>query len=278
MKKLMIAAAAAALVGGAFAALPEDGDTINLETRVGVMHNVSITVKTLMPTVYDTTKTKGCAICPTTDGGKCYLFEQGTLKINGIFATCDCDSLFDYCYFWLGSGKKATKLLDALDATQVELYDDLPQAANIGLDFYVARYSKTLKKAAVQFTFTDAVNGRVELSGNGFGSYTEAKYKYDKDADEYILKSLAKVSASGSVIGEITVEALAAYLYDQGKLSREDAAEEFKYDIVDDGCTIAIDDCTNLDTATAVPVSGTFSIKGTTTKALNKVIPAACWN
>ena len=292
MKKLMIAAAAAALVSGAFAALPEAGDTINLETRVGVMHNVSMTIKTLMPTVIDTTKTKGCAICPTTTGDKCYIFEQGTLKLNGIFAACDCDTseveemapdgeiagnLFTYGYFWLGSGKKVTVLYDEKLTADVTDYNDLPSASEAGVAVNVFRYSKTNKKAVVQVIVNDGSD--VDAAGYGFGSYTDAKYKFDEtlgDDGQYVLKSLAKVSASGSICGTITVDLLKAYLVDQGKLSREDSAENFMCFPVTSGCTIEID-CTDGDRLVYAPISGTFSIKGTTTKALKKVIPAACW-
>lgn len=285
MKKLMIAAAAAAMVGGAFAALPDESDTIAIDNNIGVMHNVAITVKTLMPTVYDSTKTKGCAICTTTTGDKCYLFEQGTLKINGIFASCNCDDgewaddsyvegdadMFKYGYFWLGSGKNAVRLFPQLAKTVTE-YKDLPIANELGIEFTAARYGKTMKKAVVMFGF----DNDVEVTGIGFGTYTDAKYKYDKKAEEFVLKATAKVSASGSVVGFIPTEKLVAYLVDQKKISADDVDADYVLFPAEEACTIALT-CDEGDTTDDVPFVGTFTVKSTTVKALSKVIPTACW-
>ena len=268
MKKLMIAAAAAAMIGGAYAALPDTKPSDDNAKGVGIMHNVAITVKTLMPTV--TKSSSGCAICAESDA--CYLFEQGTLKINGIFASCGCEDMFEYGYFWLGSGKKATKLFDKLAST-VRDYDELPAVADLGIKFTVNRYGKTMKKVVAKLNVE--ADG-VKFDSVGFGSYTDAKYKYDKTNDEYTLKSTAKVSASGSVVGNVDTEKLALYLYDQGKLSAADAAEDFMLFDVDDGCTIDLE-CTDGTAATTVPLMGTFSVKAASVKALNKVIPAVCW-
>ncbi len=275
MKKLMIAAATAAMVGGAFAALPDGNDTIDgTTTPVGIMHNVAITVKTLMPTVYDSTKTKGCPICAYTTGDTCYLFEQGTLKINGLFASCGCEDMFEHGYFWLGSGKKATRLFNALSKAAVGDYDTLPTADDMGITFAANRYGKTMKKVVVELDVDDGAD--VEFSGIGFGSYTDSKYKYNKDDDEYVLKSTAKVSASGSILGSVSVDKLKAYLVDQGTLTEAQAAEDFKVFPVDGGCTIELT-CDEGDVADVVPVTGTFTIKPATAKAFTKVIPAACW-
>ena len=275
MKKLMIAAAAAAMVGGAYAALPTANDTINTDKNVGIMHNVAITVKTLMPTEVGGIKTSGCPICPTTSGSVCYLFEQGSLKINGLFASCDCEDMFQYGYFWLGSGKKATKLFPKLDKTVTE-YDDLPDAEqDLGVTFAAGRYGKTMKKVAVTLDVDDGAD--VAFSGIGFGSYTDAKYSYKKDTNEYVIKSTAKVSASGSILGLVSVDKLIAYVNDQAGKQVVDPAAEYKIFPVDGGCTIQLD-CTDGETADAVPVTGTFSVKPATAKALNKVIPASCWN
>ena len=257
----MIAAAAAAMIGGVQAALPDATDTI-IDAEVGVMHSLSITVKTLMPTVYDSTKTKGCAICPTTVGGKCYLFEQGSLTVNGIFASCGCEDPFAYGYFWLGSGKKAVKLLDRLPADATE-YTDLPDLSGA---LSVVRYSKTNKKAAAVLAFDDGAD--VYIEGVGNGTYTEAKYSYNKTDDVYTIKTPAKASVSGSVVGSIAVEKLIAYK------GVEDA--EYVVFPVADACTID-QDCDEGDELTAVPFYGTFAVKPTSVKALNKVIPADCW-
>ena len=270
----MIAAAAAAMVGGAYAALPTANDTINTDKKVGILHNVAITVKTLMPTEVGGIKTSGCPICPTASGSVCYLFEQGSLKINGLFASCDCDEMFKYGYFWLGSGKKATKLFAKLDKNTVEEYDDLPEVDTLGVGFYATRYGKTMKKVAATLNVDDGAD--VEFVGLGFGSYTDAKYSYKKDANEYILKSTAKVSASGTILGQVSVAKLIAYVNDQAGKQVVDPAAEYKIFPVDGGCTIQLD-CADGETADFVPVTGTFSVKPATAKALAKVIPASCW-
>lgn len=274
MKKLMIAAAAAAMVGGAFAALPTGDDTINIDKNVGILHNVAITVKTLMPTEVGRIKSSGCPICPTESGSVCYLFEQGSLKINGLFASCDCDEMFKYGYFWLGSGKKATKLFDKLDKTVAE-YDDLPEVEDLGVTFTAARYGKTMKKAVVELDVDDSAD--VAFSGKGFGSYTDAKYSYKKDTDEYMIKSTAKVSASGAILGSVSVAKLIAYVNDQAGKQVVDPAAEYMLFPVDGGCTIQLN-CTEGEAPRMVPVTGTFSVKPATAKALTKVIPASCWN
>lgn len=256
MKKLMIVAAAAAMVGGAFAALPEAGATIEGE-NVGSMYSIAITLKTLKPTVVDTTRMTGCAFCPEQTGNTCFLFEQGTLKINGIIASCGCEDPFKYGYYWIGSGKKAQRILEPLTLTDTSDYQELPGNA-IALE--VARYSKTAKKAYGTLTLTN--DGVLDLVGIGFGSYTDAKYKYNKNDDVYTLKTPAKVSISGSIMGTLDKSLL-------------DAEGDFVVFPVTDACTVAIEDCADGTVLDNLPAVGTFSVKPRSVAKLNKVIPAS---
>ena len=269
MKKLMIAAATAAMVGGAFAALPEAGQ-VTIDEKVGSMYNVAITLKTLAPTVSGG-GSKGCAICPT-DADSCKFFEQGTLKINGVIASCDCDGdgdgAFAHGYYWVGSGKKAVPVLDKLPAEAAE-FTDLPSGED-AIQFAAVRFGKTNKKAVAEISI--AKDEFATLDGVGFGSYTDAKYKFDKEADQYILKTAAKVSASGSIMGTIKTD----WLAENDGNAKTVAGEDYVAFPVGDVCTVAVD-CNDGTAQAEVPAVGTFSVKPRSVVALKKVIPAVCF-
>ena len=261
MKKLMIAAAAAAMVGGAYAAYPTERDTIE-SSNVGSMYNVAISLKTMVPKTYDSTKTKGCVICPTTDGEICRLFEQGTLKINGIFASCDCDDTFQYGYYWIGSGKKAVAILPPV--TNAVEYTDLPDDV---MEFAAVRFGKTNKKVAAALRLDQA--DAFELTGMGFGTYTDAKYSYNKSDDVFTLKTPAKVSVSGSITGRIGTQFMA-------EINGEDPNEYVAF-AVDGVCTIGGVSCSDGTSLDNVPAVGTFSVKPRGIAKLSKVIPGPCY-
>lgn len=260
MKKLMIAAAAAAMVGGAYAAYPTMRDNIEAN-NIGSMYNVAISLKTMVPKTYDSTKTKGCVICPTTEGETCHLFEQGTLKINGIFASCDCEDTFKYGYYWVGSGKKAVAVLPPV--TNAVEYTDLPEDV---MKFGAYRFSKTNKKVAA---YLGLDGDAFELLGYGFGTYTDAKYSYNKANDVFTLKTPAKVSVSGSITGLIDTQFMAEI---NGEESNEYVAFE-----MDGVCTVGGVACSDGDYLNQVPAVGTFSVKPRSIAKLSKVIPAPCY-
>ena len=262
MKKLMIAAAAAAMVGGAYAAYPTEDDTIEAN-NIGSMYNVAISLKTMVPKTYDSTRTKGCVICPTADGEICRLFEQGTLKINGIFASCDCNDTFKYGYYWIGSGKKAVAILPPV--TNAVEYTDLPEDV---MEFTAFRFSKTNKKVAAVLNL-DGDDDAFELGGMGFGTYTDAKYSYNKSDDVFTLKTPAKVSVSGSMIGFIDTQFMA-------EINGEDPNEYVVFE-VGGVCTIGGVSCSDGTYLDEVPAVGTFSVKPRGIAKLSKVIPGPCY-
>ena len=260
MKKLMIAAAAAAMVGGAYAAYPTDGSTIE-SNNIGSMYNVAISLKTMVPKTYSSIKTTGCVICPSTAGEKCHLFEQGTLKINGIFASCDCEDTFKYGYYWVGSGKKVIAVLPPV--TNAVEYTDLPEDV---MEFQAYRFGKTNKKVAA---YLGLENDAFELEGYGFGTYTDAKYSYNKSDDVFTLKTPAKVSVSGSIAGLIDTEFMIEF-------ANEESNEYVAFE-VDGVCTVGDVACSDGDELNAVPAVGTFSVKPRSIAKLSKVIPKECY-
>lgn len=269
MKKLMIAAAVAAMIGGVQAALPDASDTI-IDDGVGTGYNIAITLKTLVPTAVGGTKGKitGCAICPDYKPGDpaCYIFEQGTVKINGVMAWCGCGddgSFAQYAYLWYGTGKKAYPYDQPVCLTNNYDYTDLPTDL---VTLSVNRFSKSNKKAVGTIAIADA--DFTGLKGVGFGSYTAATYKRTGNEDEgyeYTLKAPAKFSLSGSIIGKST---------DVTLLGGDDSV----WFPVDDVCTVNVT-CDDGVEATEVPAVGTFSVKFNSSiakKGLAKVIPASC--
>ena len=271
----MIAAAAAAMIGGVQAALPVDrGEVIEPEgiNKIGSGYNISITLKTLLPTAVGGTASKsgGCKLCPDEVGGKapCYIFEQGTVKINGVMAWCNCgdEDFATRAYLWYGSGKKAYPYDLPVCLTNNYDYTDLPDDL---VTLSVNRFSKTNKKVVGTIGIGEAAFA--ELKGVGFGSYTAATYKRtlipDTDPKEYgyELKTPAKFSLSGSIIGKST---------DVTLLGGDDSV----WFPVDDVCTVNVT-CSDGDKTADVPAVGTFSVKFNASiakKGLAKVIPASC--
>lgn len=149
MKKLMIAAAAAALVGGGFAdCIDPDGETGNC----AAVYNVQVSLKTL------NAKSKKVKVECEDPENACYLVA-GTRKYAGVLASCECDCedttivLEPKFYFW-GTTEKAA---------YCDAEAKLGNAVRFG-----GPTSKAAKKVAATFELSASL---INLTGAGFGSY-----------------------------------------------------------------------------------------------------------
>ena len=115
MKKVMIAADLAAMVGGAFADLCDD--TINSDCGAW---KVNFTLKTLVPK-RTVCKSGGCADCSDSSKECVFYYEQGTRKIQGYIWGCDSNCFedgSDYFYtLWEPAFKFAWAPLNRVNIT-----------------------------------------------------------------------------------------------------------------------------------------------------------------
>lgn len=247
MKKLMIAAALAAMVGGAFA-----GGVCSDDPADCAVYNVKFKLKTL-----DAKLAKVKNTCE--DDGQCVYLENATRTIDGIIWDCDatCETLNDEMMnvaLWEVKSKMGVGVLLSFDTTnKVFVANDLP----FGL---INRYSKKANKVQALWTLPaldlndrdgeDA--GAVTIVAAGFGSF---------DAKKEIVKSL-----SGNAVGSFT-EVLTQKYAECGE------------PMVADLCTEFTDWCTDGEAAEVLAASGTWSVKYNAslskgTKSLKSIVPS----
>lgn len=148
MKKLMFAAATAAMIGSVSAAEYYDGGKCGAESCAKA-YNVTVTLKTTMPDA-KTKKIAGCGECEP-DEYECTLYyKQGTLKLAGLaWGEADCEA----CDFELGDNF-------ALWSTS------LKQNVDGALALQIRPYDAKGKKAEAYGTLTGDF-GQVMLAGFG---------------------------------------------------------------------------------------------------------------
>lgn len=154
MKKLMIAAALAATVGGAYAGCiePEDPTPENCAS----VYNVTVSLKTLNAKAKKFVNRQDCEDPET--GVNCYLVS-GTRKYAGVIASCECECsdttvvVGPKFYFWGVTEKTAYP-----DATA-----ELANAIRFG-----GATVKASKKVAATLTLN---SDSIALTGAGIGSY-----------------------------------------------------------------------------------------------------------
>ena len=254
MKKLMIAAAAAALVGGAFADLCDDDPKPASGCAV---YNVKFTLKTLDAKL---AKVKGVTgDCDSTPDAKCVYLENATRTIDGIIWDCEatCATLNNTemnVALWEVKSKMGVGDLLSFSATnKVFAANDLPFT-------FINRYSKKANKVQAMWAFEglDLTNkagdgaGSVTIAAAGFGSF---------DAKKEIVKSL-----SGNAVGFFT-QALTAKYANCGD------------PMVVDLCTAFTNWCDDGEAAQELAASGTWSVKYNAslskgTKSLRSIVPS----
>lgn len=179
MKKLMIAAAAAAICGGAFAAgsLCEDDPTAPAAETQCALYNVKFTFKTLDAKLL---KVKGYTI----DGGECgddedveavkYVYlENGSRTLEGIIWDCDaaCDTLNDVEMNFILWEKKGENVFTAKLAYESE--SNKTWVAGTSAFDFINRYSKKATKVQAYWTLDD-LDG-VSIVAAGFGTFDNKK-------------------------------------------------------------------------------------------------------
>lgn len=267
MKKLMIAAATAAMVGGAFASLCDDEPAAAAGCAV---YNVKFTLKTLDAKLV---KVKGrTPICddPTVDQNCVYL-DNATRKIDGIIWDCDasCGTLNEEemkVALWEAKSKMGIGELLAFDEDDGYTANDLPFSL-------INRYGKKAEKVQAIWELGGGTNdtesaglllndkamyaegtdqGKVSLVAAGFGTF---------NAKQGIVKSI-----SGNAVGFFT-----------SPLTQKYATCEGPY--VADLCTEFASWCTDGVEADTLAASGTWSVKYNASlskgkKRLGQIVPA----
>ena len=249
MKKLMIAAATAAMIGGAFA-----GGLCSDEVSSGcAVYNVKFKLKTLDAKLANV-KGGDCG-----EDDKCVYLENATRTIDGIIWDCDatCATLNDDMMnvaLWEVKSKMGVGDLLWFDTTnKVFAANDLP------FDL-INRYSKKANKVQARWELKDldltnkagVGAGSVTINAAGFGSF---------DAKKEIVKSL-----SGNAVGYFT-QALTTKYAECGE------------PMVADLCTEFTDWCTDGEPAEKLAASGTWSVKYNAslskgTKSLRSIVPS----
>lgn len=244
MKKLMVAAAAAAMTAGAFAGACDDTD-IGATTFDCMVYDVQLKLKTLVPAKANCYSKDSCGEKTACD--EVYYLKDGTRKINGYMWLCD-----DLCW-------------DTDDDVRIVLFDKAAKLPVITLPYtiegtkvvqfpntfnfdFLGRYGKSAKKVAAAWQ-VDADTLYVACAG--LGGTTIA----DKDMGTVQLKSI-----SGNCAGTMDISTIVV----PGKCGE---ADEYTAKIA--GLCDCWDNwCDDGDDAESVPVTGTWSIKYN--KALSK--------
>jgi hypothetical protein len=261
MKKLMIAAAAAAMIGGAYADVcADEGDY----TTSCLVYDLQIKVKTLGPK-YGVCREKGTRC---TDGGcaDIYYLDTANNTYKGYMWFCE-----DYCwtdatdaYLVLWDAKTKAPIVPIGKAKDTERKVTKYYYNQGGLDFeFLGRYGKNLKKAAASWEIDAGA-----IMGHGAG--VNGSLIYNKEDGSAMLKSISG-NFAGSVVPSMTVKKLC-----------EDGEE---MDIMFANlCDCAETLCDATETADEVPASGTWSLKynkklSLGSKAMFQIVPKyAIWD
>ena len=237
MKKLMIAAAAAAMIGGAYAT-----DVCTDESEAGgvdcLVYDLQIKVKTLAPK-YGNCKTKsGCS-----DGcSEIYYLDNTSRTLKGYIWFCDdeCWEADDPAHIVLWDATAKTYVVGigyAYDADKrvTKYYYETDQLA---FDF-LGRYGKKMTKAAASWALdTEYLRG--------YGAGLNGSLMIDKETKEAKLKSISG-NFAGTVTPSLTI-----------KTACSDETVEGVYALLCD-CFETICDLT--ETSDDVPAYGTWSLK-----------------
>lgn len=268
MKKLMIAAAAAAMVGGAFAAgLCDDEPASAAECAV---YNVKFTLKTLDAKLV---KVKGSsAICgDSTDDQNCVYLDNATRKIDGIIWDCDagCGTLNTEAMkvaLWETKSKMGIGELLAFDEDDGYTANDLPFSL-------INRYGKKAEKVQAIWELGGGTN---DMSSAGLLLNDKAMYEAGEDLGEVSLvaagfgtfnaKQGIVKSISGNAVGMFTAPLTQKYANCEGPF-------------VADLCTEFSNWCSDGDAADVLAASGTWSVKYNASlskgkKRLGQIVPA----
>jgi len=185
MKKLMIAAAAAAMIGGAYATdVCTDEDVGSWDTGC-LVYDLQIKVKTLAPKKLKC-KGDGCSDC----GSTLYYLDNASRKFKGYIWFCN-----DYC--WDVNDTPYIVLWDANTKTPVVpiLYQKYVSDTGVkgtkyfyeqdGLEFtFLGRYAKSANKVAAAWTLDTEDIAGYAAGVNGTGIL-------DKDDNTLMLKSIS---------------------------------------------------------------------------------------
>ena len=213
MKKLMIAAAAAAMVGGAFADLCDD----TITSDCGAW-KVDFTLKTLVPK-RTVCKSGGCADCSDNSKECVFYYEQGTRKIQGYIWGCDSncfDDGSDYFYtLWEPAFKFAWAPIERTSVTNAAGQVIGYQYDANGFEGAFLRYSKKATKVAWMWA-TDALSAERSVKEGGlfveddkfyesyaYGDYGVFSFVAAGLSGSYDKKNHYLKSASGNVVGYI---------------------------------------------------------------------------
>lgn len=144
MKKLMIAAAAAAMVSGAFAGLCDETST----AASCALYNVKFTMKSLDAKLL---KVKGTSsVCGDTAGVCCTYFDNATYTFDGVMWLCENTCLLTNDYNFVLWNKKAkmpvTKPLQRIDPDGTPNSGDEYWGADAAQFGILDRYAKTANK------------------------------------------------------------------------------------------------------------------------------------
>ena len=274
MKKLMIAAAAAAMIGGAFAAdlgdLCKPGAPVAEEIGCSVW-NVKFSVKTLAPKALSV-KGKDCD-GEWTDNG--YYYENGSRTLEGILWQCTagCSDDMNFALWEKKTEAVFTDFITVDETNKVYVAQTVANAGDLeGLtdwamlassDFYTARYSKKANKVEALWPLnTEGV--RFDFEGNetavGFNVVAAGLGTYDAKLD--LLKSV-----SGNFAGLISAM---PFEVKKGKLV---CGEEFAKTYFCEGWEDWVFDGTETEVVVAY---GTWSVKynkSAAKKPLVKLVP-----
>ncbi len=243
----MIAAAVAAMAGGAFAEvnvydITVKGDTIN--------------------------KVKSMSVRDPATGERqtCYYAEKGSLSLKGLYAVCWCEETVKinkdgteaegFLAVW-NAGEKKSYIIDADVPTQKYLLDYLISGVRFGKKSEKVGVMTTLDLAKDEVFCGGAKtnNWGATLVLAGFGTGTIA---YDADYDVNVLASIK--SASGNAVGVVR-NSLARANSTDNCAACEDNTCDLEYVAVIELCDDFDDWCIEGDQDQEVPFSGTWKMK-----------------
>ena len=241
MKKLMVAAVAAAMTAGAFAGACDDGEYSEL-TYNCLVYNVQLKLKTLAPKRAKCYEKDSCG--EKTACGEVYYLDNGSRTIKGYMWFCD-----DLCW-------------DTDDDVKICLWDAKNKLAVIPL--YYANEVKDGRLVAVQYpeTFNFDVLGRYAKKANRVAAY----WALDADTIALACAGINGTTIADKEMGTVTLKSISgncAGMMDISTITipgKCGEVEEFTAKIAE-LCDCWDNWCDDGDDADAVPVTGTWQIK-----------------
>ena len=234
MKKLMIAAAVAAMTAGAYAGACDDVD-YTTELDDCLVYDVTFKLKTLVPKKL---VCKSCSEC--SDDDIVYYLADASRTLNGYLWFCydDCWDVDDTPYIALWEKKTKTAIIPlyyAIEGTKKVAYPVETMFEFLG------RYNKKADKVAAMWAFDSAY-------GVFYAAGVKGSVMKDKEMGTVTLKSI-----SGNAVGYLAMQTI--------EVAKKCAdPEEFTAKIAG-LCDCWEDWCDDGDDADIVPFSGTWSLK-----------------